>query len=69
MGERLRFLDLIGLSGIALGLWRGEQVACARDVVGAGGVGEQTVVADAVEAAGQNVAEEPADELMGRERP
>ena len=57
-----------GVGGITLGLRCGEQLACSRDVVGAGSVGEQAVVTDAVESAGQHMDEEPADELVGRER-
>src|SRR6185436_18069485 len=50
-------------------LWRGEQFAGACDVVGdAARFGEQAVVADAVEALGQHVDEEAADELVGCER-
>jgi len=51
-----------------LGLLATEQLAGAFDVVGAGGFGEQTVVADAVEALGQDVDEEAADELVCCER-
>ena len=50
---------------LALGLWASEQFARPRDVVGTGGLGEQAVVADAVEALRQDVAEEAADELIG----
>ena len=46
---------------------RVEQLARPRDVVGAGGAGEETVVADAVKAVGQDVDEEAADELVGGE--
>ena len=38
------------IGGVALGLWPGEQFAGARDVVGAGRLGAQAVVADAVTA-------------------
>jgi hypothetical protein len=44
-----------------------EQLARPGDVVGTGGAGEQAVVADAVEAAGEDVDEEAADELVGRQ--
>jgi hypothetical protein len=44
------------------------KLAGARDVVGAGGSGEQAVVADTVEALGQDVDQETADELIGGER-
>ncbi len=47
-----------------MGLLATEQLAGACDVVGAGGLGEQAVVADAVEALGQDVDEEAADELV-----
>ncbi len=39
----------------------------SRDVTGAGAVGEQAVVADAVEARWQHVAQKAANELVGRE--
>ena len=48
--------------------WHGEQLAGSRDVVGAGAVGEQAVVADAVEAVRQHMDQEAADELVGCER-
>src|SRR5262245_18903657 len=57
-------LVVIGVFGwLAVELWRGEQLAGARDVVGAGRFGEQAVVADAVEAARQDMDEKAADEL------
>jgi hypothetical protein len=43
------------------------ELAGLRNVVGTEAVGEQTVVADAVEAAAQHMDEEPADELVCRE--
>ena len=46
----------------------GEQGACFGDGVGAGGIGEQAIVADAMEAVGQDVKKETADELVGIER-
>src|SRR5262249_36920656 len=54
----------IGIGGFALGLWPSEQFAGPCDVVGAGGLGQQAVVADAEEALGQDVDEESADELV-----
>ena len=54
-------------AGSASGLWDGEQLACPRDVVGRGRFGEQPVVADAMEALREDVAEEAADELTGCE--
>ncbi len=46
----------------------GVQLTGARDVVDARAAGEQAIVADAVEAAGQHVDEEAADELVGSKR-
>ena len=64
---RLVVIRSIGIGGFALGLWPSEQFAGARDVIGGGASGEQAVVADAVEAARQDVDEEAADELVCRE--
>jgi hypothetical protein len=47
--RRLAGIGAAGTCGIVAGLRHGEQLACSRDVVGAGGVGEQAIVADAVE--------------------
>src|SRR5262245_49388279 len=64
-----RWLVVIGsVDGLALGLGGGEQFAGARDVIGGGAFGEQAVVADAVEALGQDVDEKAADELVGCQR-
>src|ERR1051325_9088249 len=70
MRERPRFVGHGGLCvvGLSLRRRRREQLAHSRKVVGAGGAGEQAVVADAVEAGGQNVDEEAADELVWCER-
>src|SRR5271155_724999 len=46
----------------------GDQLSGARDVGFAGGAGEQSVVADTVEALWQNVEQEAPDELVGRQR-
>jgi len=49
--------------------WRNaEQFAGTFEMRLAGGAGEQSVVADAVEALGQDVEQEPADELLGGQR-
>jgi hypothetical protein len=48
------------------GAWLMQQLASGRDVVLAVGVGEQTVVADAMKARGQHVQQEAAHELLGR---
>src|SRR4029453_11829719 len=61
---RLILIRSIGIGRFALRLWPSEQFAGARDVVGAGGLGQQAVVADAVEALGQDVNEESAGELV-----
>src|SRR5882724_13276354 len=54
--------------GLALEVCNGEQLTGACDVVGARAFGEQAVVADAVQALGQHMDEEAADELVGGER-
>ena len=46
----------------------GEQVSGLRDIGRAAGIGEQAVVTDAVEAFGQDVQQEAADELVGGKR-
>src|SRR5712672_1873002 len=61
---RLVVIGSIGIGRFALRVWRSEQFADARDVVGDGGLGQQAVVADAVEALMQDVNEESADELV-----
>ena len=68
---RLRLGSALGagcLDGIDGNDWRHEQLAGARDVLGALAAGEQAIVADAVEARGQHVHEKAADELVGGER-
>src|SRR3954447_23736254 len=52
--------------GLIRGNW-GEQDPDPGDVGGPGAAGEQAVVADAVEAVKQDVKQEAADELVGRE--
>ncbi len=44
-----------------------EQPATERELVGAVAVGEEAVVADAMEAIRQGVQQEAADELIGRQ--
>ena len=61
---RLVVIGSIGIGRLALRLWPREQFVGARNVVGARGVGQQAVVADAVETLGQDVDEESADELV-----
>ena len=69
-GERLWLV--VGALCILIGLawWRrhGEHLAGAGDGVAAGAAGEQAVVTDTVEAVGQHVDKEAADELAGSKR-
>ena len=46
--------------------WGREQLAGAGDILGPFAAGEQPIVADAMEACGQHVHQEAADELVGR---
>src|ERR1700757_5270921 len=64
--SRLAAID-DGTGGLPLRFLKGKQLTGACDVVGARAFGEQAVVADAVEAFGQHVDEEAADELVGGE--
>src|SRR5262249_5771520 len=48
--------------------WNCEELADTRDVVGAGWAGQQAIVTDAVEAPGQHMHQEAADELVDIER-
>src|SRR5260370_12697558 len=70
MGECRRLVGIGSLCISGLLLWRAhiEQLACSGDVTGTGAIGEQPVVANAVEAAGQHVDEEAADELVRSQR-
>ena len=67
VGERLRRIGPAGLLSFCRSLGRGrgavQELAHMLDGFGAIAAGEQTVVADAVEALGQDVDEETADEL------
>src|SRR6267143_6541705 len=69
MRERLRFsvASAAGIAGLDMCGPHVEQPPRLRDVVGAPAVGEEAVVADAMEAAGQHVDQEAADELVDRE--
>src|SRR5947199_8378939 len=60
---------LVGIDGgrLAFRYCGSEQLTRACNIVGARAFGEQAVVADAVQALGQNVDEEAADELEGPE--
>src|SRR5262249_60603642 len=57
-----------GSGGLGMGGLPVEQLTRLRDVVGASAVGEEAVVADAMEAAGQDVDQEAADKLVDGER-
>ena len=80
----LRYLLFVGLLFVGLGLirlgacsfdginrndWRQRELfAGARNVVGTLAACEHSIIADAVETGGQNMHQETADELVGRER-
>ena len=66
MRERLRFslASAAGIAGLDMCCVDVEQPTRLGDVVGASGVGEEAVVADAMEAVGQDVDQEAADELV-----
>src|SRR5436190_14037316 len=70
MRERPRLSGISGVwvAGLVLRNRCIEQLARPRDVRGAGAVGEEAVVADAMEPGRQQVDEETADELVDRER-
>ena len=56
-----------GIAGLDMGCVDVEQLTRLGDVVGASGVCEEAIVADAMEAAGQDVDQEAADELVDGE--
>src|SRR5215813_5385165 len=72
LGERLRLISLAFLLSLCRSIGRGrgavQELAHVLDGFGAIAAGEQAVVANAVEALGQDVDEETADELAGIER-
>ena len=57
-----------GIAGLDVCCLHFEQLTRLRDVVGASAVREAAVVGDAMEAAGQDVDQEVADELVDGER-
>lgn len=69
MRERLRpaVSDAVGLRRLPLRRRHIEQLTRAGDVVGAAAIGEETIVADAMESGGQDVDEEAANELVDGE--
>ena len=68
MGEHRRLVcSGVGVLGLGRRGCDAEQLAGAGDVFLAPAVGEQAIVADAMEPAGQDVDEEAADELAGRQ--
>jgi len=62
--SRLAGIDS-GTGRLAFRLCNSEQLTGTCDVAGAGAAGEQTVVADSVEALRQDVDQEATDELAG----
>ena len=60
----IRTAGVVGLPGR---LWNVEQLTGSGDVLGPAAIGEQAVMADAVEPAGQHVDQEAADELVDGE--
>ena len=63
----LTVIRTAGVGGLPGRLWDVEQLTGASDVPGPAAIGEQAVMADAVEPAGQHVDEEAADELVDGE--
>src|SRR6202521_6239052 len=70
MRERLGFglASAAGIAGLDVGCLDVEQLTRLGDVVGASGVGEEAVVADAMKAAGQDGDPAAAGEPSQRER-
>jgi hypothetical protein len=66
IGECLGFIGIgaCAIDRIAHWLWHGEKLACARDAADAPGIGEQTVVTDAMATAREDMDEKAADELV-----
>src|SRR5271167_3393214 len=63
----LTVIGTAGVGGLPGRLWDVEELTGASDVPGPAAIGEQTVMADAVEPAGQHVDQEAADELVDGE--
>ena len=61
-------VDLIAVFSFEVTSWRVEQAAAQRQFVGAMTIGEQPVMANAIEPVRQDVKQEAADELAGGER-
>ena len=61
----LAVAEAVGITGLIVWRWHVEQLPRSRDVVGAPAVGEQTVVADAVETVRQDMDEEAAASHLG----
>jgi hypothetical protein len=61
---RLTVAGAVGITRLILWCWHVEQLPRSCDVVGASGIGEETVMTDAMEAGRQHVDEEAADELV-----
>ena len=67
MDKRVRLVGLFGCLGVGGRLVdrHGEQLTRPGDIDGAMAVGEQAVMADAMESLGKNVHQKAADELVG----
>ncbi len=57
-----------GFAGRRLGLWHGEKLTAAGELLFSPAIAEEAVVADALETVGKDVEEEAADELVGGQR-
>ena len=64
VGEHRRLIGIGNRIELALWCWDAEELTGAGQVLGTSAVGEEAVVADAVEALGQDVNEEASDELI-----
>ena len=62
------WITVVAVVGCSVGGWRVEECSTAVQHVGAVAVGEQAIVANAVEAVRQGVHQKAADELAGLER-
>src|ERR1039457_7150345 len=65
-GERGQQIAAVGRLGQQLGAGRGQQLTAESEFSGAMAVGQETVVADALETRRNYMLQEAADELLGR---
>ena len=70
MRTRLRFTftNAVDITGRGLWLWNAEQLTHSCDIVGPVCIGEEAIVADAVESVGQDMDQKAANELVSIER-